>query len=433
MDSHFKFTERGTNIVTEIIAGLTTFMAMAYIVVVNPAILSAAGMDFNGVFVATVLASVIGTLIMGIFANYPIAIAPGMGMNAFFAYSIVIGTGVSWQTALGSVFIASVIFTLLSLTQFRYVLINAIAPSLRHAITAGIGFFITFIGLQNGKIILASPATLVTLGNLKDPLAFLTVIGLGITLLFLTLRLKGAIFLGMALTAVLAAFSGMVAVPNEIFLLPSGIVNTAWQLDIAGVFSEGLYAVIFTFLLITIFDTTGTMLGVAKQAGLLAKDGSFPRVKGALLADALGGLAGALLGTSPTSAYVESGAGVAAGGRTGFTAVVTAILLFLTLFLLPLAKMVAALPSITAPALIIVGFYMMEGLKDIDWQNIEEGFPAFLVIVAMPLTYSLAIGIGIGFIVYPLLKIIRGKFREVHPVMYVFMVLFFIQIGFLGH
>jgi AGZA family xanthine/uracil permease-like MFS transporter len=321
----------------------------------------------------------------------------------------------------------------LSLTQFRYILINAITPSLRYAITAGIGFFIVFIGLQNGKIIVASPATLVTLGDLKDPLAFLTVVGLCLTLILLTLRVKGAIFMGMALTAFFAALAGMVTMPAEIFVWPSGVENTAWQLDITGVFSQGLYTVIFTFLLITVFDTTATMLGVAKQAGLLEKDGSFPRVKGALLADAFGSVAGALLGTSPTSAYVESGTGVAAGGRTGLTAAVTAILLLLTLFLLPLAKMLAAIPSITAPALIIVGFYMMEGLKDIDWKNIEEGFPAFLVIVAMPLTYSLAIGMGIGFIDYPLLKIVRGKFREVHPIMYLFMVLFFIQIGFLRH
>lgn len=405
---------------------------MVYIVVVNPAILSAAGMDFNGVFMATAIASIIATLIMGIFANYPIAIAPGMGMNAFFTYSVVISTQISWQIALGTVFIAGILFILLSLTKFRYILINAIPASLKHAITAGIGLFITFIGLQNGKIIVASPATLVTLGKLSEPMTLLTVIGVIITLILLVYRVKGAIFAGMLITAVIAAMFGMMNLPPQLFMLPTGLTSTAFQLDISGVFSQGLYAVVFTFLLITLFDTTGTMLGVAEQAGLL-KDGKFPRAKGAFLADAIATTVGALLGTSPTSAYIESGAGVAVGGRTGLTAVVTAGLLGLTLFALPVAKMLAAIPAVTAPALIIVGFFMMDGLRNIDWKDTEEAFPAFLVVVTMPLTYSIATGIGIGFIVYPLLKLLRGKSKEIHPIMYLFMVLFFIQIGFLSH
>jgi AGZA family xanthine/uracil permease-like MFS transporter len=407
-------------------------MAMAYIVVVNPAILSIAGMDFNGVFVATIIASVIGTLIMGIFANYPIVIAPAMGINGFFTYSIVVGSGVPWEIALGCVFISGIIFIVLSLTNFRYILIDAIPPSLKNAITVGIGLFIAFIGLQNGKIIVASPMTLVTLGDLSNPIALLTIIGIAITLALLVYQVRGAIFVGMLITASIATVFGMISLPPQMFVLPTGLENTALKLDIGGVFSHGLYAVVFTFLLVTIFDTTGTMLGVAKQAGLL-ENGKFPRVKGGLLADAVGATAGALVGTSPTSAYVESGAGVAVGGRTGLTAIVTACLLMLTLFALPLVKMLADMPAITSPALIIVGFFMMDGIKEIQWESIEEAFPAFAVIFAMPLTYSLANGIGIGFIVYPLLKISLGKFREVHPIMYLFMVLFFIQIGFYGH
>lgn len=432
INSWFKLTERGTDFITEVVAGITTFLTMVYIVVVNPAILSAAGMDFNGVFMATAIASIIATLIMGVFANYPIAIAPGMGMNAFFAYSVVIGAKIPWQVALGTVFIAGVLFVLLSLTKFRYILINAIPSSLKHAITAGIGLFITFIGLQNGKIIVASPATLVTLGKLSDPMTLMTVVGVIITLILLVYQIRGAIFVGMLITAFIAATLGMMTLPEQLFMLPTGLENTAFKLDIGGVFSQGLYAVVFTFLLITLFDTTGTMLGVTEQAGLL-KDGKFPRARGALLADAIATTAGAALGTSPTSAYIESGAGVAVGGRTGLTAVVTACLLALTLFALPVAKMLAAIPAVTAPALIIVGFFMMNGLRDIDWKDTEEAFPAFLVVVTMPLTYSIATGIGIGFIVYPLLKLLHGKARQIHPIMYLFMVLFFIQIGFLSH
>ena len=432
MNSWFKLRERGTTAATEVLAGATTFLTMVYIVIVNPAILSSTGMDFNGVFMATVLASVLATLIMGVFANYPIAIAPGMGLNAYFAFSIVAGSHHPWQVALGAVFVAGVIFVLLSLTPLRYILINAIPESLKHAITAGIGLFISFIGMQNSKIIVASPATLVTLGNLAEPMTLLTVIGVSITLVLMVYRISGAIFIGMLITGLLAYFQGMVAWPGQLFAMPTGLEKTAMQMDVSGVFSQGLYAVIFTFLLITLFDTTGTMLGVAGQAGLL-ENGKFPRVKSALMADAIGTAAGAVLGTSPTSAYIESSSGVAVGGRTGLTAVVTAALLGLTLFFAPVAKMLAAIPAVTAPALIIVGFFMMDGLRDIDWKDIEEAFPAFLVVVTMPLTYSIATGIGIGFIVYPALKLLRGKAGHIHPIMYVFMVLFFIQIGFLSH
>lgn len=432
MNGLFKLKERGTTVSTELMAGVTTFLTMVYIVIVNPGILSQAGMDFNGVFIATVLASIVGTLIMGLFSNYPIVIAPGMGLNAYFAFSVVGGGGISWQTALGAVFVAGLLFVGLSFTSFRYMLLDAIPASLKHAITAGIGLFITFIGLQNAKIVVDSPATLITLGNLREPMTLLTIVGLVISLILMSYRVRGFLFIGMLITGLIAWFSGMLHFSDQWVAWPTGLATTAFQLDIAGVFTNGLYAVVFTFLLITLFDTTGTMLGVAEQAGLL-KDNKFPRSRGALAADAIGTTTGALLGTSPTSAYIESSSGVAVGGRTGLTAVTVCVLLALTLFFSPTVAVLANIPAITAPALIIVGFLMMDVLRRIDWHDLEEAFPAFLIVVLMPLTYSIATGIGIGFIVYPILKLIRGKRKDVHPIFYIFAVLFFIQIVFFSH
>jgi AGZA family xanthine/uracil permease-like MFS transporter len=405
---------------------------MVYIVVVNPGILSQAGMDFKAVFMATILSSILATLIMGVFANYPIVIAPGMGMNAYFAFSVVAGGGTPWQIALGAVFVAGILFILLSLTKFRHILIEAIPANLKYAITAGIGLFISFIGLQSSGIIVDSPATLVTVGDLSKPMTLLSIIGLAISLILMAYNVKGSLFIGMILTSILTWFAGLLQMPEALFAWPAGLEKTALQMDVAGVFQQGLYAVIFTFLLITVFDTTGTMLGVAKQAGLM-KDDKFPQVKSALLADAVGTTFGAALGTSPTSAYIESSAGVAVGGRTGLTAVFVCVLLGLTMFFAPIAEVLASIPAITAPALIIVGFFMMDELRNIEWKDLEDAFPAFLIIIAMPLTYSIATGIGIGFIVYPVLKIIRGKANEVHPLLYILAILFFIQIGFFSH
>lgn len=432
MNNWFKFQERGTNLSTEVIAGFTTFVTMVYIAIVNPAILSKTGMDFNGVFIATIAATIVGTLIMGIFANLPIAIAPGMGINAYFTFSVVLGMGLPWEKALGAVFVSSVIFIFLSLTEFRNILIDAIPESLKHAITAGIGLFITFIGLQNAKIIVASPATLVTMGKLSDPTALLSVFGIIISLALMTYNVKGYLFVGMIVTAVIAYFQGMLTIPAQLFVMPSGLEHTMLKMDIQGVFSGSLYAVIFTFLIVTLFDTTGTMIGVAEQAGLI-KNGKFPRVKSALLADACGSAVGALLGTSPTSAYVESGAGVAVGGRTGFTSVVVAMLFTLILFCAPIAQLLASIPAVTSPSLIIIGFFMMQGVSKIDWTDLEEGIPAFFVMFMLPITYSIAAGIGVGFILYPLLKIFRGKAKQVHPILYLFQILFIIQLGFLSH
>jgi AGZA family xanthine/uracil permease-like MFS transporter len=369
---------------------------------------------------------------MGLAANYPIVIAPGMGLNAYFAFSVVTGQGITWQTALGAVFVAGVLFIALSLTSFRYMLLDAIPSSLKHAITAGIGLFISFIGLQNAKIIVDSPSTLLTLGKLSEPMTLLTFIGLVVSLILMSYRVKGYLFIGMLITAVIAWFMGLLELPDRLVAAPSGLNETAMQMDIGGVFTNGLYSVIFTFLLITLFDTTGTMLGVAEQAGLL-KEGKFPRSRGALLADAVGTTAGAALGTSPTSAYIESSAGVAAGGRTGLAAATTSLLLGITLFFSPAAAVLASIPAITAPSLIIVGFLMISVVQKIDWKDFETAFAAFLIIVLMPLTYSIATGIGVGFIIYPILKAVRGKWRDVHPIFYLFAVLFFIQLFFFGH
>jgi len=433
MDNWFKLKERGTTVSTEIIAGLTTFFTMVYIVIVNPGILSSTGMDFNGVFIATILASIVATLIMGLWSNYPIVLAPGMGLNAFFAYSVVGGYGVTWQVALGAVFIAGILFIILSVTSFRYMLLDAIPASLKHAITAGIGLFITTVGLQNSGIIIASESNLITIGNLTEPMTYLTIIGLLITVVLMAYNVKGYLFIGMVVTAILAWILGLFQLPASIMAMPQGLSTTAFQLDLAGVFSNGLYTIIFTFLLITLFDTTGTMLGVAEQAGLLNKDGKFPRSRGALLADAVGTTTGSLLGTSPTSAYIESSTGVAAGGRTGLTAITVSVLLALTLFFAPIVSVLSGISAITSPALIIVGYFMISVINKIDWKDLEVAFPAFLIIILMPLTHSIATGIGFGFIFYPLLKLLRGKGKEVHPIFYIFAVLFLIQLVFLDH
>lgn len=431
LSKFFKFEERGTNLSTEIVAGITTFVTMVYIVIVSPALMSKTGMDFNSVFIATIAVTILASLFMGIGANYPIAMAPGMALISYFVFTVVLSDGIPWQKALGCVFVASVLFMLFSLTKLRTILIDAIPLSLKYAITAGIGMFIAFIGLQNSKLIVGAPNILVSLGSLRDPIAMLTIFGLIVTLCFMVYKVRGAIFLGMIVTFLASAFMGLVEVPESLFAWPQGLYNTAFHLDIMSVFNEGLFSVVFTFFLITLFDTTGTMIGVADKAGLI-KDGKFLNAKMALFADAVGSIFSGLLGSSPTSAYIESGAGVAAGGRTGLTAVVVAVLFGVVLFFAPVAQMIAGIPAVTAPALIITGFLMMEGLKNIAWNEIDEGFTAFMIVILMPLTYSIAVAIGVGFILYPLLKIFSGKSKEVHPIMYVFQVIFFIQLVFLG-
>lgn len=432
----FHLTENNTTIKTEITAGMTTFLTMAYIVIVNPVILGAAGVPFDQVFLATIIAAAIGTLWMALAANYPIAIAPGMGLNAYFT-SMVLGSNgaIDYVTAFAAVFVAGLIFVLLSLTSMRKVLIEAIPENLKHAITAGIGLFIAFIGMRLSGLIVANEANLVGLGNLTSPPVALTLLGLLITVIFMSLNIHGGIFYGMIVTGVVAFFTGQLKFEGGLMQLPSlpeGILiwNPIEALQL--VIEFGLYGVVFSFLLVTLFDTTGTMIGVAKQAGLM-KGNKMPRMRQALLADSIAATAGAMVGTSPTSAYVESSAGVAAGGRTGLTSLTVAVLFIIAAFFGPLVGALSNVAAITAPALIIVGSLMIGAVKHIEWEKFDEAFPAFLIVLAMPLTSSIATGIAFGFISYPLMKIFKGKGKSVHPILYVFAVLFAIQLLIAPH
>lgn len=425
MKKFFKLEENNTNIRTEMIAGVTTFLTMVYIIVVNPTILNAAGVPMDQVFMATVISAVLGTLCMALFANYPIAIAPGMGLNAYFT-SVVISQGLTYQVVFGTVFIAGLIFILLSLTKLRETLIAAIPPPLKFGITSGIGLFIAYLGLKMSGIVVPNEGTMIGLGDLQDPIALLTLFGLFVTLILMARKVKGALFIGMIATGILAYFTGYLDFTGFVSTPPMPVF---FDIDIGGVFTHGLYAVVFAFLLVTVFDTTGTMIGVAEQAGLM-KNGEIPRAKSALLADATATTVGSMFGTSPSTAYIESTSGVAAGGRTGLTSLVVAVLFALSIFFYPIIQAIAGLPAITAPILIIVGCFMMEGLARVDWKTFDEAFPAFAIILTMPLTSSIATGIAIGFITYPLLKLVSGKGKEVHWILYVFGVIFLIQMAF---
>ncbi|MED3931113.1 NCS2 family permease [Priestia megaterium] len=432
----FKLKEYNTDAKTEILAGITTFLTMIYIVIVNPVILSSAGVPFDQVFTATIISAVVATLWMALAANYPIAIAPGMGMNAYFAALVVGSNGsIDYATAFSAVFVAGIIFIILSLTSFREKLIEAIPSNLKHAISAGIGLFIAFIGLRSAGIIVANKSNLIGLGDLQSEKVVLTLIGLAITIILYTLNVNGALFFGMIITGLIAFFRGQLSFDKGLFAsphLPDGLMISNPFAAFGDVIHHDLYTVVFSFLLVTIFDTTGTMVGVAQQAGLM-KDNKMPRVRQALLADSFGTTIGALFGTSPTTAYVESSSGVAAGGRTGLTSVTVAILFIVAAFFSPVVSSVSGVAAITSPALIIVGSLMMGAVAKINWNDFDEAFPAFLVVLAMPLTSSIATGIALGFISYPLMKLVKGKGKQVHPLVYVFAVLFLYQLIFLPH
>ncbi|MBX9953889.1 NCS2 family permease [Peribacillus simplex] len=429
----FKLKERNSNIKTEVLAGLTTFLTLAYIIVVNPMILSDAGVPFDQAFTATIIAIIVGTLCMALLANYPIVIAPAMGLNAYFAYSVLGTHDISYTVAFSAVFVTGIIFILLSLTSFRSKLIEAIPNNLKHAISAGIGLFITFIGLRLSGVVTQHESNLVTLGSFRDPSVALTLVGLVITIILIVRNVQGAIFIGMIVTAIIAFFtgqleiSGLVSTPS----LPEGIIVANPITSIADVINYGLYGVVFSILLVMLFDTTGALLGIVRQAGLL-KENKLEKSGSAFFADSIGTTVGAMFGTSPTAASVESSAGVGAGGKTGLTALVVAILFLITAFFSPLIGAVSNVAAITAPSLIIVGSMMIKSINEIDWTHFDESFPAFLVIVAMPLTSSIANGIALGFIAYPILKMARGKFREVHPFVYMFAILFLYQLIFLA-
>ncbi|WP_019415754.1 NCS2 family permease [Paenisporosarcina sp. TG20] len=430
MKKYFQFEELGTNYRREIIGGLTTFLSMAYILIVNPLVLSldsvpdlpdSMRMDAGAVFVATALAAAVGSLFMGLIAKYPIALAPGMGLNAFFAYTVVLTYGIPWQTALTGVLFSGLIFIVLSLTGIRETIINAIPAELKYAVGAGIGLFIAFIGLTNAGIIVDNPATLVGLGNLSEGNTLLAVFGLVVTVILMVLGIKGGIFYGMILTAIVGMIFSLVEIPSAIIgkipdVAPTfGVAFEPLFNDPTSLISYPFLIVVLTFLFVDFFDTAGTLVSVANQAGLM-KENKLPRAGKALLADSLATVTGAVFGTSTTTSYIESSAGVAAGARTGFAAIVTGILFLLALWFSPVLSVITS--AVTAPALIIVGILMVSSLNKIEWNRFEIAVPAFLTIIAMPLTYSIATGIAIGFIFYPITMILSGNAKKVHPIMY---------------
>ncbi|MEZ8823456.1 NCS2 family permease [Vibrio sp. 10N.261.55.A7] len=420
----FKLSEHGTNVKTEVIAGVTTFLTMAYIIFVNPAMLADAGMDHGAVFVATCLAAAIGCFIMGFVANYPIAQAPGMGLNAFFTYAVVLGMGYTWQVALAAVFVSGVLFILLSIFKIREWIINSIPMSLRTGISAGIGLFLAFIGLKNAGIVVDNPATLVSMGDITSLQAILAAIGFFLTIALVHRGLKGAVMIAILAVTALGLVFGDVQW-GGIMSAPPSIAPTFMQLDFSAVFEIGMISVVFAFLFVDLFDTAGTLVGVAQKADLIDKNGKIPRLNRALLADSTATSAGALLGTSNTTSYIESVAGVAAGGRTGLTAVVVGILFLLALFFSPLAGMIPAYA--TAGALFYVAILMLSGLVSIDWRDLTEAAPVVVTCLLMPLTFSIAEGIALGFISYAAIKAMSGKGRDVSLSVWVMSAIFIIK------
>ncbi|NYT36605.1 NCS2 family permease [Allopusillimonas soli] len=422
----FQLHEHGTNVRTEILAGVTTFLTMSYIIFVNPEILSGTGMDKSAVFVATCLAAALGTLIMAFVANWPIGMAPGMGLNAFFAFTVVGAMGYSWQQALGAVFISGVIFVLLTVTGVRSWLIAGIPKSLRSAIAAGIGLFLAIIALGSAGIVVANPATKVSLGDLTSAPALFAILGFFIIAALDALKIRGAILIGILAITVLSIFTGNSAFYG-VFSSPPSIAPTFLQLDIMGALHTGFVHVILVFVLVEVFDATGTMIGVATRAGLI-QEGRPNRLGRALLSDSTAIVAGSFLGTSSTTAYIESASGVQAGGRTGLTALTIGILFLLSLFLAPLAGAVPAYA--TAPALLYVAGLMLREIVHVDWNDITESTPAALAAIVMPFTYSIANGLAFGFISYVVLKGVTGRFREIHAATLLVAVLFVIKYAF---
>jgi adenine/guanine/hypoxanthine permease len=425
LEKTFKLKEHHTDTKTEILAGITTFMTMAYILIVNPLILSDAGMDFGAVFTATAVASIIATLVMAFYANYPFALAPGMGLNAFFAYGIVLGMGYSWQMALAAVFIEGIIFILLTLFNIREAIIKSIPMNLKHAVSVGIGLFIAFIGLSNAGVVIPYEATIVTLGDMTSPSALLALIGLVITGILLAKGVKGALLLGIFITTIIGIPMGMTQLPSAIFSAPPSLAPVFLQFDFSRVLSLDMLIIVFTLLFVDMFDTLGTLVGVADKADMLDESGNLPKAKQALFADAIGTTAGACLGTSTVTTYVESAAGVAEGGRTGLTALSTAGMFVIALLLSPLFIMIPG--AATAPALILVGLFMMSPIKKINFDDYTEAIPAFMTIIMMPLTYSIAEGIVFGMVSYTFLKILTGKLKDVSLIMIVLTILFMIK------
>ncbi len=427
-EKFFKLKQNGTNVRTEIIAGITTFLTMAYILAVNPNILSATGMDAHALFTTTAIAAIFGTLVMALWAKLPFALAPGMGLNAFFAFTVVLGMGYTWQFALTAVLIEGIIFILLTVFNIREAIVDAIPKTLKTAISAGIGLFIAFIGLQNAGIIVNNDATLVHLGDITSGTALLGLIGLIITSVLIIKKVKGDLLIGIIVTALIGIPMGITHF-NGIASLPPSIEPIFFKFDFSQVFSFDMLVVVFTFLFVDIFDTLGTLVGVSSKAGMLDKDGKIPNAKKAFMADALGTTIGAMLGTSTVTTYVESAAGVSEGGRTGLTSLVTALCFVAALFFAPI--FIAIPGAATAPALILVGLFMMTAVKDLDLTEYSESIPAFICILAMPLTYSIAEGITLGLLSYVLINLLSANFKKLTISMYILAILFILKYIFI--
>ena len=428
IERFFKLAENQTTVRRELLGGLTTFMTMAYIIAVNPRMLSEAGMPIEGVLFATCVSAAVATLVMGLWANYPIALAPGMSLNAYFTYSIVLGRGVPWQTALAVVFFSGLLFLLLTLTQVREQIVNGIPDCLKYGTAAGIGLFIAFVGLRNAKIIVANSATFVGLGNFSDAQVQIATVGLILTAILMARKIGGAILIGIVAATIAGIFRGLSQWPSHIFSLPHP-GGTLLKLDFAGAARLHLLDLIFVFFFVDLFDNVGTLVGVCEQGGFM-REGKLPRASRALLADATGTMFGALTGTSTVTSYIESAAGVAAGARTGLGNLVIAGLFLAAMFCAPL---VAAIPGYaTAPALILVGALMCESVANVQWSDFSEAFPAFLTIVATPLTFSVATGLSLGLISYTLVKVGAGKHREISPLIWVLTLLFLLRYAYLA-
>ena len=428
LDRYFRLTENHTNVRHEFLGGVTTFLTMAYIVVVNPQILSQAGMPVEGVLFATCLAAATATLVMGLYANYPIALAPGMSLNAYFTYSVCQGMHVPWRTALGVIFLSGVVFLLLTVTRVREQIVNGIPGCLKHSTAGGIGMFIAFVGLRNAKLVVANPATFVALGSFSNREAQLALVGLALMLILMTRKIHGAILIGIFGTTLLGILRGMATWPKAIFSLPHP--SSTWmQLDLRGALHLGLFEIVFVFLFVDLFDNVGTLVGVCEQGGFV-KDGKIPRVGRALVSDAVGTIFGAVSGTSTVTSYIESAAGVAAGARTGLSNIFVAVLFMLAAFCAPLA---AAIPGYaTAPALILVGALMTESIRRVEWAEFTEAIPAFVTLLATPLTFSIATGLSLGLISYTLVKVAAGRFREISPVIWILTALFILRYVYLA-
>lgn len=427
----FHLSEYNTNPRKEILAGVTTFVTMAYILFVNPNILKDAGMPVNATFAATAISAAVATLIMGLYANYPIALAPGMGLNAFFTYAVVMGMGLSWQTALGAVFISGVVFFLMTVTRVREWIIEGVPQVLRLSIGVGIGIFIAFIGLKNAGIVVGNKDTLVALGNMKDPGVLVAVFGLIVTGWLLAKKVKGGLLIGIFATTIVSMIFGVSPAPTGISSIISptnpiaAVAPTFMQLDILGALHYGLISILFAFTFVDLFDNIGTLLGVSRKAGLLDEKGNLPRAGKALMSDSIGTMFGSVMGTPTVTSYIESASGVAEGGRTGLTAVTVAVLFAVSIVFAPLVGLIPG--QATAPVLILVGVLMMSEIVQVKFDDFTEAFPAFMTIVMMPLTFSIAQGLAFGFMSYTIIKLVTGRHKENNPVTYTLTVLFILH------